>query len=78
MTVKLKFFNIIFHTCKTPEEWLLKWGVIKPIYKKGKPLLPNNYKPLPLTLARCLGKFLTFLVDNIFTTFIEVNGYYFI
>ena len=55
-----KLFNIIFDTALIPDSWTI--GVIKPIYKKGDPTLPENYRPI--TLLSCLGKLFTSVINN--------------
>ena len=55
-----KLFNIIFDTALLPDSWTI--GVIKPIYKKGDPILPENYRPI--TLLSCLGKLFTSVINN--------------
>ena len=55
-----KLFNIIFETALIPECWTA--GVIKPIFKKGDPTLPQNYRPI--TLLSCLGKLFTSVINN--------------
>ena len=55
-----KLFNLIFDNAVIPESWSL--GVIKPIYKKGDPTLPQNYRPI--TILSCLGKMFTSVLNN--------------
>ncbi|MCW4343991.1 MAG: reverse transcriptase family protein [Candidatus Thiodiazotropha endolucinida] len=55
-----KLFNLIFDTAIIPESWSV--GVIKPIYKKGDPKLPQNYRPI--TILSCLGKLFTSVINN--------------
>ena len=55
-----KLFNLIFDTAIIPDSWSI--GVIKPIYKKGDPTLPQNYRPI--TILSCLGKLFTSVINN--------------
>ena len=55
-----KLFNLVFDTAIIPECWSV--GVIKPIYKKGDPELPQNYRPI--TILSCLGKLFTSVINN--------------
>ena len=55
-----KLFNLVFDTAIIPDSWSV--GVIKPIYKKGDPCKPQNYRPI--TIFSCLGKLFTSLLNN--------------
>ena len=55
-----KLFNLIFDTAIIPDSWSV--GVIKTIYKKGDPTLPQNYRPI--TILSCLGKLFTSVINN--------------
>ena len=55
-----KLFNLIFDSAIIPESWSL--GTIRPIYKKGDPVLPKNYRPI--TILSCLGKMFTSVLNN--------------
>ena len=55
-----KLFNLIFDNAVIPESWSL--GVIRPIYEKGDPTLPQNYRPI--TILSCLGKMFTSVLNN--------------
>ena len=58
--VYTKLFNLVFDTAIIPDSWSV--GVIKPIYKKGDPCKPQNYRPI--TILSCLGKLFTSLLNN--------------
>ena len=70
MPVYLKYFNIIYDSGYVPDEWLI--GLVKPIYKKGDPTKPDNYRPI--TLLSCLGKVFTCILNNRLEAFAnEIN-----
>ena len=53
-----RLFNHLFNLGIFPEYW--SHGMIVPIYKKGDPILPNNYRPI--TLLSSIGKLFTCLL----------------
>lgn len=60
-------FNRVLNTGIIPDCWLE--GYIVPVFKKGDPKEPNNYRPI--TLLSCLGKLFTSILNTRLTTFIE-------
>lgn len=50
-----RLFNLLYDMSMFPEEW--SNGMIIPIYKKGNPELPSNYRPI--TLLSSLSKLFT-------------------
>ena len=63
-------FNTVFETGEIPESWTT--GVIIPIYKKGDPTNPSNYRGI--TLLSTLGKVFTKLINNRLEKFTEIFG----
>ena len=63
-------FNTVFETGEIPESWTT--GVIIPIYKKGDPTNPSNYRGI--TLLSTLGKVFTKLIYNRLEQFTEIFG----
>ncbi|MES9885167.1 MAG: reverse transcriptase family protein [Sedimenticola sp.] len=64
-----KLFNKVLNSGIMPDCWLE--GYIIPIYKKGDPMEPNNYRPI--TLLSCLGKLFTSILNTRVTHFLEEN-----
>ena len=59
--IRWKNYLIIFWRKKSfPKQW--SNGIIKPIYKKGDPNEPSNYRAI--TLVSCLGKLYTSIVNE--------------
>ena len=56
-----KLFNYILEKKNFPKQW--SKGIIKPIYKKGDPNEPSNYRAI--TLVSCLGKLYTSIVNEL-------------
>ena len=68
--VYTKLFNLVFDSAIIPESWSV--GVIKPIYKKGDPCLPQNYRPI--TILSCLGKLFTSVINNRLKKYDEMSN----
>ena len=56
----LAFFNLVFSWSVVPTVW--KRSIIVPVFKRGDPTLPNNYRPI--SLASCFFKVLEHLVHS--------------
>ena len=56
----LAFFNLVFSWSVVPTVW--KRSIIVPVFKRGDPTLPNNYRPI--SLASCFFKILEHLVHS--------------
>ena len=70
MGVLTKIFNIVLQSGHMPHEWVI--GIIKPIYKnKGDINDPDNYRGS--TLLSCFGKLFTSILNDRFTTYINLN-----
>ena len=63
-------FNTVFETGEFPEAWTT--GVIIPIFKKGDPTNPSNYRGI--TLLSTLGKVFTKLINDRLEKFAEAFG----
>ena len=64
-----KLFNILFDSGTYPEEW--SKAIIVPIFKKGDPKLPMNYRGV--SLLSIVSKCYTFVLNKRLTKFAEIN-----
>ena len=67
--VLLYIFNALFNNGYFPEAWSI--GLIIPIFKKGDPDLPENYRGI--TLLSCVGKLFTSLINTRLNVWAEAN-----
>ena len=68
--VLLNIFNALFDNGYFPEAWSI--GLIIPIFKKGNPDLPENYRGI--TLLSCVGKLFTSLINTRLNVWAEANN----
>ena len=66
----LKYFNGLFSNGKYPKEW--DKGVIIPLFKKGDPEDPGNYRGI--TLLSCVSKLYTYILNARLTKWAETNN----
>ena len=65
-----KLFNTVLDTGIIPNLWVE--GIIIPLYKKGDPLNPENFKPI--TLLSCMGKLFTAILNVRLCNYLEENS----
>jgi hypothetical protein len=70
ITFYTNLFNTVFESGEVPEAWTS--GLIIPIYKKGDPTDPSNYRGI--TLVSALGKVYTKLLNDRLDKFAEKYG----
>ena len=68
--VLLYIFNALFNNSYFPEAWSI--GLIIPIFKKGNPDSPENYRGI--TLLSCVGKLFTSLINTRLNVWAESNN----
>ena len=64
------YFNLILSSGCIPDEWSI--GIICPVFKKGSPSDPENYRGI--SVLSCLGKLFTLLLNNRIMNFVESCG----
>ena len=64
------FFNLILASGTVPDDWSL--SIICPIYKKGPPSDPNNYREI--SLINCIGKLFACIITTRLQGYLEANG----
>ena len=70
LTFHINLFNTVFESRHVPEAWTT--GLIIPIYKKGDPADPSNYRGI--TLVSALGKVYTKLLKDRLEKFADTYG----
>ena len=65
----LSIFNILLHQGYFPKAWSV--GTIIPLFKKGDPTLPGNYRGI--TLLSCVGKLFTGIINQRLNSWAEHN-----
>jgi hypothetical protein len=65
-------FNNIYNTGVVPDEWALI--LLRPIFKKGDPALPQNYRPI--ALATTILKIFTTILSARLQNWSEKNGHF--
>ena len=70
MNVLHKIFNHVLRLEIFPKSWAE--GYINPLFKKGDPALPSNYRGI--TISSCLGKLFTRIMNERFMKFLELKG----
>ena len=68
--VLLYVFNALYNNSYFPEAWSI--GLIIPIFKKGNPDSPENYRGI--TLLSCVGKLFTSLINTRLNVWAESNN----
>ena len=63
----VKLFNAVLDSGIIPSTWVE--GIIIPLYKKGDPLNPTNYRPI--TLLSCMGKLFTAVLNTRLNNYLE-------
>ena len=63
-------FNQIFTTSKYPKVW--NKSIVIPIYKKGDPSVPDNYRGISLT--SCFSKVFTCIITDRLNDWVETNN----
>lgn len=63
----VKLFNAVLDSGIIPSSWVE--GIIIPLYKKGDPLKPSNYRPI--TLLSCMGKLFTAVLNSRLNNYLE-------
>ena len=71
-TTLLSIFNIILAQGYFPKAWSV--GLIIPVFKKGDPNMPENYRGI--TLLSCMGKLFTSIVNQRLNHWAELNHKY--
>ena len=66
----LTFLNELFSNGSYPKEWCK--GVIIPLFKKGNPEDPGNYRGI--TLLSCVSKIYTYILNARLTKWVEINN----
>ena len=64
------FSNLILASGTVPDDWSL--SIICPIYKKGPPSDPNNYRGI--SLINCIGKLFASIITARLQGYLEANG----
>ena len=63
-------FNNSFMSSSVPDEWRL--ATVIPVFKKGCPSSPNNYRPISLTCIPC--KIMESIIKDDMLTFLNANN----
>lgn len=63
-------FNASLSSGVLPPDW--KVGCIAPVFKKGDPMIPGNYRPISITSSCC--KILEHIIANYIAKFLNDNG----
>jgi hypothetical protein len=66
----VNMFNLVLQSGIVPTEWCI--GIIQPLFKKGSPDNPDNYRGI--TLLRCVGKLFTACIHMRLTLFHDSTG----
>ena len=66
----LSIFNLLFKKGYFPDAWSV--GLIIPIFKKGDPSIPENYRGI--TLLSCVGKLFTSMINTRLNFWAEANN----
>ena len=66
----LSIFNVLFNLGYFPDAWSV--GLVIPIFKKGNPNEPENYRGI--TLLSCIGKLFTSMINTRLNAWAEINN----